>query len=149
MFLNLIPGFEMGLLFFEHESGRTGSGDRKACWVCRGHVYIFMHSLGPGIGVAIGGVVFRSQFVVELCKYPELARNATALAQDASGADVGRHGRAGVCGPCAGSRNKKVRFECGGRRWKRARYIKHLLYASLEIMPIKFRHVNFIRVKTP
>ncbi len=48
-------------------------------------MYIFTRSLGQSIGVAVGGVVFQSRFAVALRCYPELARNAAALAQDASG----------------------------------------------------------------
>ena len=48
-------------------------------------VYIFMRSLGQGIGIAVGGVVFQSRFADENRHHPDLASNATALAQDASG----------------------------------------------------------------
>ena len=48
-------------------------------------MYIFLRSLGQGIDVAIGGVIFQTRFAIELRKYPEIARNATALAQEASG----------------------------------------------------------------
>lgn len=47
-------------------------------------MYVFMRSL-QGIGVAVGEVIFQSQFAVELRGYSDLAGNATALAQDASG----------------------------------------------------------------
>lgn len=84
VFLNLVPGSGMGLLFACMNLATQAAATEKNVGFAAA-VYIFMRSLGQGIGIAIGGVVFQSRFVVELGKYPELARNATALAQDASG----------------------------------------------------------------
>ena len=84
VFLNLIPGLGMGLLFASMNlAAQAAATERHVGFAAA--MYIFMRSLGQGIGVAVGGVVFQSQFAVELRKYPDLARNATALAQDASG----------------------------------------------------------------
>ncbi|SLM39431.1 Major facilitator superfamily domain, general substrate transporter [Lasallia pustulata] len=84
VFLNLIPGLGMGLLFSSMNLATQAAATEKHVGFAAA-MYIFMRSLGQGIGVAVGGVVFQSQFVVELRAYPGLARNATALAQDASG----------------------------------------------------------------
>ena len=84
MFLNLVPGFGMGLLFASMNLATQAAATEKHVGSAAA-MYIFMRSLGQGIGVAVGGVVFQSRFALELQEYPELARNATALAKDASG----------------------------------------------------------------
>ncbi|RAL61193.1 hypothetical protein DID88_010272 [Monilinia fructigena] len=48
-------------------------------------MYTFMRSFGQAVGVAIGGVIFQSQFLHKLSSYPSLASNSTELANDASG----------------------------------------------------------------
>jgi MFS family permease len=84
VFLNLIPGLGMGLLFASMNLAiQAATTERHVGFSAA--MYIFMRSLGQGIGVAVGGVIFQSQFAVELRGYPDLARNATKLAQDASG----------------------------------------------------------------
>ena len=84
VFLNLIPGLGLGLLFSSMNlAAQAAATERHVGYAAA--MYIFMRSLGQGIGVAVGGVVFQSRFTVELRKYPGLARNATALVQDASG----------------------------------------------------------------
>ena len=84
VFLNLIPGVGMGLLFTSMNLAAQAASTEKHVGFAAA-MYIFMRSLGQGVGVAVGGVVFQSQFAVELRKYPDLARNAKALARDASG----------------------------------------------------------------
>lgn len=84
VFLNLVPGSGMGLLFACMNLATQAAATEKNVGFAAA-VYVFMRSLGQGIGIAVGGVVFQSRFAVELGKYPHLARNATALAQDASG----------------------------------------------------------------
>lgn len=84
IFLNLVPGSGMGLLFACMNLATQAAATEKNVGFAAA-VYIFMRSLGQGIGIAVGGVVFQSRFAVELRKYPDLASNATALAQDASG----------------------------------------------------------------
>lgn len=84
VFLNLIPGLGIGLLFTSMNLAAQAASTEKHVGFAAA-MYIFMRSLGQGVGVAVGGVVFQSQFAVELRKYPDLARNATALARDASG----------------------------------------------------------------
>ena len=84
VFLNLVPGLGMGLLFACMNLATQAAATEKHAGFAAA-VYIFMRSLGQGVGIAVGGVVFQSRFAVELRGYPELASNATALVQDASG----------------------------------------------------------------
>ena len=84
VFLNLVPGFGMGLLFASMNLALQAAATEKYVGFAAA-MYIFMRSLGQGVGVAVGGVVFQSRFAVELRKHPALTSNATALAQDASG----------------------------------------------------------------
>ncbi|KAF6225133.1 hypothetical protein HO133_010329 [Letharia lupina] len=84
VFLNLIPGLGLGLLFASMNLAiQAAATERNVGYAAA--IYIFMRSLGQSVGVAVGGVIFQSEFAVELRGYPDLARNATALAQDASG----------------------------------------------------------------
>ena len=83
IFLNLVPGLGMGLLFASMNLATQAAATEKHVGFAAA-MYIFMRSLGQGIGVAVGGVVFQSRFAVELRKYPDVASNATKLAQDAS-----------------------------------------------------------------
>ena len=84
VFLNLIPGLGTGLLFASMNLAAQAAATEQHVGYAAA-MYIFMRSLGQGIGVAVGGVVFQSRFTVQLNNYPDLAKNATALAQDASG----------------------------------------------------------------
>ena len=84
VFLNLVPGFGLGLLLASMNLASQAAATEKYVGFAAA-MYVFMRALGQGIGVAVGGVVFQSRFAVELRKYPDLAMNATALAQDASG----------------------------------------------------------------
>ncbi len=84
VFLNLIPGLGIGLLFSSMNIATQAAATERHVGFAAA-TYIFMRSLGQGIGVAVGGVIFQSQFAVNLRRYPDLAGNATALAQDASG----------------------------------------------------------------
>lgn len=84
VFLNLVPGLGMGLLFACMNLATQAAATEKHVGFAAA-MYIFMRSLGQGVGIAVGGVVFQSRFTVELRRHPDLARNATALTQDASG----------------------------------------------------------------
>ena len=84
VFLNLIPGIGLGLLFACMNLATQAAATEKYAGFAAA-MYIFMRSLGQSVGVAIGGVIFQSQFAVGLRGQPDLAKNATALAQDASG----------------------------------------------------------------
>lgn len=48
-------------------------------------MYIFTRSLDQGGRVAVGGVVFQSQFAMQLRKYETVAGNATDLARNVAG----------------------------------------------------------------
>ena len=84
VFLNLVPGLGLGLLFASMNLALQAAATERDVGFAAA-LYIFMRSLGQGIGVAVGGVVFQSQFAVKLREYPSLAGNASTLAQDASG----------------------------------------------------------------
>lgn len=84
VFLNLVPGLGIGLLFSSMNlATQAAATERHVGFVAA--MYIFLRSLGQGIGVAVGGVIFQSRFTIELRGNPEMARNATVLAQEASG----------------------------------------------------------------
>ena len=84
VFLNIVPGIGMGLLFSCMNLATQASATEKYVGFAAA-VYVFMRSLGQGIGIAVGGVVFQSQLAVKLRAYPNEAHNATAVARDASG----------------------------------------------------------------
>ena len=84
VFLNIVPGLGLGLLFACMNLAIQAAATEKYVGFAAA-MYIFMRSLGQGVGVAVGGVVFQSQFAAGLRDHPDLAKNATALAQDATG----------------------------------------------------------------
>ena len=84
VFLNIVPGLGTGLLFACMNMATQAAATEKHVGFAAA-MYVFMRSLGQGIGVAVGGVVFQSQLTVKLEAYPDVGRNATAVAQDASG----------------------------------------------------------------
>ena len=84
VFLNIVPGVGLGLLFACMNLATQAAATETHVGYAAA-VYIFMRSLGQGVGIAVGGVVFQSRFIVALRAYPDLAGNATALARDASG----------------------------------------------------------------
>ena len=84
VFLNLVPGLGMGLLFScMNLAIQAAAPERDVGFAAA--MYIFTRSLGQGIGVAVGGVVFQSQFATQLRKYEIVAGDATELARDAAG----------------------------------------------------------------
>ena len=84
VFLNLVPGLGIGLLFSSMNLATQAAATERHVGFAAA-MYIFLRSLGQGIGVAVGGVIFQSHFTIELRGNPEMARNATVLAQEASG----------------------------------------------------------------
>ena len=84
VFINLVPGIGLGLLFSSMSMAIMAATTQKDV-AFAASMYVFMRSLGQGIGIAVGGVIFQSQLIVKLLAYPTLAANATQLAQDASG----------------------------------------------------------------
>lgn len=83
IFLNLVAGLGLGLLFSSMNLAIQAATPQKDVGFAAA-MYVFMRSLGQGIGVAVGGAVFENQFAVKLSVYPMLAGNATELSQDAS-----------------------------------------------------------------
>ena len=84
IFLNLVAGLGLGLLFSSMNLAIQSATPQKDVAFAAA-MYIFMRSLGQGIGVAIGGIIFENQFAVKLSSFPSLMTNVTDLAQDASG----------------------------------------------------------------
>jgi hypothetical protein len=84
VFLNLVPGLGMGLLFSSMNLATQAAAPERDVGFAAA-MYIFTRSFGQGVGVAVGGVVFQSQFAIQLRKYETVAGNATELARDAAG----------------------------------------------------------------
>ena len=84
IFLNLLAGLGLGLLFSSMNLAIQSATPQKDVAFAAA-MYIFMRSLGQGIGVAVGGIIFENQFAIKLSAYPSLTGNVTDLAQDASG----------------------------------------------------------------
>lgn len=83
LFLNLVPGLGLGMLFSSLGIGTQAAADPKDA-AYAASMYTFSRSFGQSIGVAIGGAIFQSQFNLKLRAYPELVQNATNLSRDAS-----------------------------------------------------------------
>ena len=84
LFMNLVPGTGMGLLYTSLGYATQASADQVDVAFAAA-MYTFSRSFGQSIGVAIGGTIFQAQFKAKLASYPTLAGNATQLSQDASG----------------------------------------------------------------
>ena len=84
VFLNLVPGLGIGLLFSSMNLATQAAATERHVGFAAA-MYISLRSLGQGIGVAVGAVIFQSRFAIELRGYPGMTRNATALAREASG----------------------------------------------------------------
>ncbi|KAJ5590773.1 Efflux pump [Penicillium hetheringtonii] len=83
VFLNLIPGLGLGMLYNSQGYASQAAADEKDS-AHAATMYTFSRSFGQSIGVAIGGAIFQSQFEVNLRSYPQLAAEATKLSQEAS-----------------------------------------------------------------
>lgn len=83
LFLNLVPGLGLGMLFSSLGIGTQAAADPKDA-AYAASMYTFSRSFGQSIGVAVGGAIFQSQFNLKLRAYPELVQNATNLSRDAS-----------------------------------------------------------------
>ena len=83
IFLNLISGVGMGLLFpsmaFAIQAATTNKDLAFAV-----AMFAFFRAFGQAIGVAIGGTIFQNQMKVKLAAYPLLAPRASEYAADAS-----------------------------------------------------------------
>ena len=84
VFINLVVGLGLGLLFSSMNFSIQAATPQKYAGFAAA-IYVFMRSLGQGIGVAVGGIVFENQFAIKLSDYPSLQGNVTDLSQDASG----------------------------------------------------------------
>ena len=83
LFLNLIPGTGLGMLFCSLSYGTQAAVEQKDV-AFAASMYTFSRSAGQSLGVAIGGAIFQSQFALKLKTYPSLVQDASSLAKDAS-----------------------------------------------------------------
>ncbi|KAI4137691.1 MAG: hypothetical protein L6R39_007150 [Caloplaca ligustica] len=83
LFLNLVPGVGLGMLFCSLTYGIQAAVQQKDV-AFAASAYTFSRSAGQSIGVAIGGAIFQSQFAVKLQAYPSLVQDASGLSKDAS-----------------------------------------------------------------
>ena len=83
IFLNLVSGVGMGLLFpsmaFAIQAASTNKDLAFAV-----AMFAFFRAFGQAIGVAIGGTIFQNQMKVKLAAYPLLAPRASEYSADAS-----------------------------------------------------------------
>ena len=83
IFINLVPGIGMGLLFpsmaFSIQASSTNQDLAFAV-----AMFSFFRAFGQAIGVAIGGTVFQNQMKKRLMAYPALASKAEEYSRDAS-----------------------------------------------------------------
>ncbi|KAF2005671.1 MFS general substrate transporter [Amniculicola lignicola CBS 123094] len=83
--LNILPGLGLGLLFPGLEyATQAAAGQKHVAHAAA--MYNFIRAFGQSIGVAIGGLIFQTQFLKSLLMHPELFdRKAAALyAKDAT-----------------------------------------------------------------
>ncbi|KAI4120737.1 MAG: hypothetical protein LQ338_006803 [Usnochroma carphineum] len=83
LFLNLVPGVGLGMLFCSLSYGTQAAVKQKDV-AYAASAYTFSRSFGQSLGVAIGGAIFQSQFAVKLEAYPSLGQDASRLSKDAS-----------------------------------------------------------------
>ena len=83
VFLNLVSGVGMGLLFPSMAFAiQAATANKDLAFAVA--LFSFFRSFGQAIGVAIGGTIFQNQMKVKLRAYPLLAPNAGEYAADAS-----------------------------------------------------------------
>ncbi|MDI1492370.1 MAG: hypothetical protein OHK93_003584 [Ramalina farinacea] len=86
VFLNLVVGVGLGLLFTSMNLAVQAEVTERYVGAAAG-MYVFVRSMGQAVGIAVGGVVFQSQFEIKLRDSSGVGGglgNATALAKDAS-----------------------------------------------------------------
>lgn len=83
IFLNLVSGIGMGLLFPSMAFAIQASSTNKDLAFAVA-MFAFFRAFGQAIGVAIGGTIFQNQMKVKLAAYPLLAPRASEYAADAS-----------------------------------------------------------------
>ncbi|GAD96995.1 MFS transporter, putative [Paecilomyces variotii No. 5] len=84
IFLNLVPGLGLGILFPSIGFAVQASATPKNLSIAVA-MFSFFRAFGQAIGVAIGGVVFQNQMHDNLLGYPALAPLADAYSKDAAG----------------------------------------------------------------
>lgn len=83
IFINLVPGIGMGLLFPSMTfSIQAASTNKDLAFAVA--MFSFFRAFGQAIGVAIGGTVFQNQMKKKLLAYPALASKAEEYSRDAS-----------------------------------------------------------------
>lgn len=83
IFLNLVVGIGMGLLFPATAFAIQASSSNKDLAFAVA-MYSFFRSFGQAIGVAVGGTVFQNQMKKKLMSYPLLAAKAEEYSRDSS-----------------------------------------------------------------
>ncbi|TVY82438.1 Efflux pump FUS6 [Lachnellula suecica] len=83
LFLNLVPGLGLGMLYSSLAYGTQAAAEEKDV-AYAASMYTFSRSFGQSIGVAVGGAIFQNQFAIKLRAYPALAPQAASLAKEAS-----------------------------------------------------------------
>ncbi|KAL1879606.1 hypothetical protein Plec18167_004067 [Paecilomyces lecythidis] len=84
IFLNLVPGLGLGILFPSIAFAVQASATPKNLSIAVA-MFSFFRAFGQAIGVAIGGVVFQNRMHDNLLGYPALAPLADAYSRDAAG----------------------------------------------------------------
>ncbi|KAJ9309632.1 hypothetical protein DTO217A2_922 [Paecilomyces variotii] len=84
IFLNLVPGLGLGILFPSIGFAVQASATPKNLSIAVA-MFSFFRAFGQAIGVAIGGVVFQNRMHDNLLGYPALAPLADAYSKDAAG----------------------------------------------------------------
>lgn len=83
IFINLVPGIGMGLLFPSMAfSIQAASSSQDLAFAVA--IFSFFRAFGQAIGVAVGGTVFQNQMKKKLLAYPALASKADEYSRDAS-----------------------------------------------------------------
>lgn len=83
LFLNLVPGLGLGMLFSSLAYGTQAAAEEKDV-AYAASMYTFSRSFGQSIGVAIGGAIFQNQFAIKLRAFPALEGQAGILVKEAS-----------------------------------------------------------------
>ena len=83
IFLNLVVGIGMGLLFPAMAFAIQASSNNKDLAFAVA-MYSFTRAFGQAIGVAVGGTVFQNQMKKKLLEYPLLASRAEEYSRDSS-----------------------------------------------------------------
>ena len=83
VFLNLVPGIGMGILF-PSMAFAVQAATKNEDLAFAVALFSFFRAFGQSIGVAIGGTIFQNEIKRKLMAYPLLAPNAESYSQDAA-----------------------------------------------------------------